>query len=848
MKKTALLLLLSIVTTITFAQNVAIPDANFKAYLVGNTAINTNGDAEIQVTEATAYTGFISCGSKNISDLTGIEDFIALTYLSCSGNQLTSLDVSNNTALTELLFSQNQLTSVDVSNNTALIWLICHSNQLTSLDVSANTALNYLDCKLNQLTSLDLSANTALIDLECRNNQLTSINVSGATALEDLTCEYNPLTSLDVSTNTALTELRCHSNQLTSLNVNGATALTTLNCWANQLPSLDVSGATTLTFLNCNDNQLTSLDVNTTLATLHCTQNLLTSLDVNTALATLNCRQNLLTSLDVNTALTSLRCEYNQLTSLDLSANTGLIFLHCNDNSLEILNLKNGSVIINDYSLNFSNNINLTYICVDENELQQVQAKTDGYGYHFSCSVSSYCSFTPGGTVYMVNLEATLDTSLNGCDSGDNSFPFLQYNINDGATSGVFIGNTTGNSNIPVRTGTYTITPQVENPTYFNVSPSSLTINFPTDTSPYAQDFCVTPNGPFNDLEIVLLPITDAIPGLDTDYQLFYKNKGTTALSGTIDFSFNDDVLDLVSATPSIATQSTGLLSWSYTNLQPFESGVINITLNINTPTDPNFPVNGNDILDLTATINPVSGDETPLDNVSELNQIVINSHDPNDKTCLEGKTIAPSEVGKYVHYVIRFENTGSASAVNIVVKDVIDTAMYDVSTLIPLHGSHEYTTRIKNTNEVEFIFENINLPFDDANNDGFVAFKIKTIPTLVVNDTFENKAEIYFDYNFPIITDTEITTVAVLGVSDYILDSSLKIYPNPTNNFIKISGNNNLESIALYDINGRLLQEVKILGTATEKQIAISQYSSGIYVVKVTSTKGVLIDKIVKE
>ena len=57
---------------------VYIPDANFKAYLVGNSAINTNGDSEIQVSEATAFNGAIFCSNMSISDLTGIESFIAL--------------------------------------------------------------------------------------------------------------------------------------------------------------------------------------------------------------------------------------------------------------------------------------------------------------------------------------------------------------------------------------------------------------------------------------------------------------------------------------------------------------------------------------------------------------------------------------------------------------------------------------------------------------------------------------------------------------------------------------------------------------------------------------------------
>src|SRR5438046_1742981 len=84
------------------AQNVNIPDANFKNYLVSNPAINTNGDGEIQVSEAAAYNTYLNVASKNISDLTGIEAFTAIPQLYCGGNKLTGLNVSSNKALYDL--------------------------------------------------------------------------------------------------------------------------------------------------------------------------------------------------------------------------------------------------------------------------------------------------------------------------------------------------------------------------------------------------------------------------------------------------------------------------------------------------------------------------------------------------------------------------------------------------------------------------------------------------------------------------------------------------------------------------------------------------------------------------
>ena len=223
-----LLLLLLALPIFGFGQNVNIPDANFKAYLVGNTAINTNGDNEIQVSEASVFNGNIDCNSMNIINLTGIEAFTAITSLYCYSNQLTSLDVSSCTALTTLL---------------------CDANQLTSLDVSACTALTYLACSSQNLTSLDVCS--VLTYLSCSHNPLSSLNLSTCTALTDLYCTYTPLTSLDVSANTALTFLSCTNNQLTNLNVNNGNNIN-MNLFANFNPNLSCIEVDNVAWSNTN--------------------------------------------------------------------------------------------------------------------------------------------------------------------------------------------------------------------------------------------------------------------------------------------------------------------------------------------------------------------------------------------------------------------------------------------------------------------------------------------------------------------------------------------------------------------------------------------------------------------
>ena len=194
-----------------------IPDTCFEQRLIDDGYDNIL-DGVVLTTNINSITHY-SINYSCVNNLSGIEDFTALTNLYCNDNQLTSLDVSNNTALTVLNCKSNQLTSLDISNNTALYYLECQHNDLTSLDVSNNTALDFLTCTHNDLTSLDVSNNIALTVLDCASNQLTSLDVNNNTALNYLECEENDLTSLDVSNNTNLRSLYCYNNQLSYLNV-----------------------------------------------------------------------------------------------------------------------------------------------------------------------------------------------------------------------------------------------------------------------------------------------------------------------------------------------------------------------------------------------------------------------------------------------------------------------------------------------------------------------------------------------------------------------------------------------------------------------------------------------------
>jgi hypothetical protein len=253
-------------------------------------------------------------------------------------------------------------------------------------------------------------------------------------------------------------------------------------------------------------------------------------------------------------------------------------------------------------------------------------------------------------------------------------------------------------------------------------------------------------------------------------------------------------------------------------------------------------PVNIGDVLNFTATISPGEGDEVPSDNAFPYHQTVVGSFDPNDITCLEGDVVSPAQIGNYLHYIINFENTGTAPAQNIVVRDVIDTNQYDINSLQLLNSSAFVTTRL-NGGVAEFIFPNINL---HSGGHGNILLKIRSNSTLVEGSSVSKRANIYFDYNFPVETLPANTVFRSLNNPDVPRDISIAVYPNPTKGIININCKNTIKSIELYDVQGRALQTNLV--NANQSNVDISNQSNGIYFLRIISDKGMKVEKIVRE
>ena len=838
--KNLILLFCLIYSISTTAQIINIPDANFKNALVNTNCasfsptiyplavddVDTNDDGEIQVSEALAVTGLV-IQNKQISSLSGIEEFTNLLTLHCKENQLTSLDLQG---LNDMVF------------------ISCGNNQLTDLNITGLDSLQAVNCNNNNLTSIDISGHPSLLSINCRFNDLTTLNISGANKLENIACAVNKITSLDISVDmVSLNTIHCNNNQLPFLHIPNLPLLRDLNCAYNPMDSFSLSPLLpNLEQLRVDDIGIDELDVSTY-----------------DKLINLYCRDNYLTTLDVQNC--------GNLYRVFCSSNLGSLFTK--NGSDEMLFIENSSVT------GFNNN--LAYICADEFEIADVKMLVDTN----LTTVNSYCTFVPGGLYYPVQGQVRMDLDLNGCDANDPLFPNLKFHIQNATDSIQMIANMSGYYGLSLLEGPHTIIPELEN-NYFSISPDTLLIDFPNDTFPFIQDYCLEPLGVISDLKISILPIDPARPGFDATYKIVYKNNGTQIENGSINFNYDENVLDFVVAEQTPDFQGQGILTWNFSDFNPYQSNSIIVTLNCNSPVE-SPPLNISDILNFDATIQGSQLDVTPNNNIFTIHQTVVGAFDPNDKTCLEGDIITPEMIGNDVHYLIRFENTGNYAAENILVTDVIDTSTFEINTLQVVDASHEIETRIVKGNQVEFIFENILLPFDDLNNDGFVLFKIKTVSNLVIGDSLNNQAAIYFDFNPPIITNQVLTTIGypdfdqdgfnsimdcddnnpninpdqveilnneiddncngeideIISSLNKFQDKDFKIFPNPVKDIIHIQTKYDIDSIEVFDFYGRLIPIFNL----KNNMLHTEHLPAGTYIIKIQYSEKVFFTKFFK-
>ena len=271
-------------------------------------------------------------------------------------------------------------------------------------------------------------------------------------------------------------------------------------------------------------------------------------------------------------------------------------------------------------------------------------------------------------------------------------------------------------------------------------------------------DFALQPIPGQRDVTISILPYTPIRPGFGVGYALVYQNIGTdTIASGSVEF-IKDNRLSFISSLPSQSSINGDTIRWTYNDLKPGDVSHIDIVLNASMPPI----INIGDTLVNVVSIFPFATDLTPNDNISSIFQIASGSFDPNDKTEKHGGQIRIAQLSDGLEYTIRFQNTGNDTAFNIVIRDTLSSKL-DWKSIQMVSASHPYKFKLLEGKFCEWTFSNIKLVDSIKNNSkskGYLMFRIKATPLVVVGDTIKNRASIYFDYNAPIRTNVNSTIV----------------------------------------------------------------------------------------
>ncbi|MCW4469629.1 T9SS type A sorting domain-containing protein [Flavobacterium sp. MFBS3-15] len=382
--------------------------------------------------------------------------------------------------------------------------------------------------------------------------------------------------------------------------------------------------------------------------------------------------------------------------------------------------------------------------------------------------------------------------------------------------------------NVP--TGTISVQASPYYPYNMVSTPTAHTVSV-SDVNVENINFCLTPPAPINDVAVYLAPLNGAQPGFTAAYALVIQNFGNTTASGTVALQYNDTQLDYLQSWPSM-TALPGMLAFEYTNMQPYGYQIIYIDFQVAMP----GIVNLGDIITFTSTIS-INGaaDAFPSNNTDILDQVSVNSWDPNDINVREGEEITEAQADGYLHYTIRFQNEGNANAHNVRIETMLDGNL-DWNTFEPMIGSHTFQAeRSGNGNEVTFRFNDIQLPgamVNEPDSHGYVMYRIKPKTSVVAGDSMSGQAGIYFDFNPVIETNTITTTVmSAAGINENTANGFV-MYPNPASAKITLQmiAEVNGATVTVTDVLGKTVANAKLQGTQSD--LDVSSLKSGVYFV----------------
>ncbi|WP_179007696.1 DUF7619 domain-containing protein [Winogradskyella forsetii] len=459
-----------------------------------------------------------------------------------------------------------------------------------------------------------------------------------------------------------------------------------------------------------------------------------------------------------------------------------------------------------------------------------------------------------------IQFNAFVDTNGNGTqETGEVNFPLghFNYEVNsENVINNLYVSPHYLYESNPSTTYELSYTVDADYAANNTTATSYSNITVPVGSGITTYDFPITVT-PYNDLSIdVSSSWRPPIPGFQYwNYISYTNNSNETVSSGTIDFTM-DGALSLLSVHEvnnywnnynpiSVSTTPNGF-SYTFSNLQPYQTKRLWVKMQV--PTLPTVSLG--QLVTNSVDIELLTDEISPSNNTSSLTQTIVGSYDPNDITEKHGEDILFSSFSTddYLTYTIRFENTGTANAINIRVEDLLDEQL-DESTLKMVDASHVYSLE-RVGKQLKWNFFGVNLPPSEGNDSqvghGFIIFKIKPFPDFAIGDVIPNTSEIYFDFNPAIVTNTWNTTfVETLSIAESDF-SNLTVYPNPVKDILLISNNSEISTVEISSILGKQILSKSVDAFATE--IDLSKFSDGVYFVKIKSDNGEKIVKVLKE
>ena len=320
-----------------------------------------------------------------------------------------------------------------------------------------------------------------------------------------------------------------------------------------------------------------------------------------------------------------------------------------------------------------------------------------------------------------------------------------------------------------------------------------------------------------------------------------FKNEGLEAISGEITLTFEDD-FSFAYSNPVATSIEAEQIKWEFENLGFMQSRTYELHVEV-----PGVELLGEAFI-FAATLETLNGIEE-----TNTTDIILCSFDPNDKlSSSTGDSYQNySLLSDPIEYTIRFQNFGNYFARDIVITDILDPSL-DITTFEIVAHSHPMSTTVDNDRKVTFTFNNIDLPaeVDDAlGSQGFVKYRISPLSGLPDPTLIQNSANIFFDSNPPILTNTtENILVEMLPVNTEAVNpnSNAHVFPNPTNSEIWIEWfdlNTNAKwSATIFDLSGKLVLHQE----SSSKSLQITLPKEGFYFLKIQKGNHHQVEKII--